>query len=112
MEKPMRLIQKQILGQNIKVGVSPLGDAWNKDKINLPDHLEEDKAIEEVYASLKEVLIEEYGLEEEGWTFFPAPFFGVLFLLSAIKSDDLPPEVAKRPGNFWYDINRNEWCKR
>ena len=106
----MRLVQIEILGQSIKVAVSPLGDAWNKDEIVLPSDPESGKAIEEIYTSLREVLIKEYGLGED-YLFFPAPPLGVLYLLSAFKSDHLPPEVAKRPENFWYDQNREEWCK-
>ena len=109
----MRLVKTEILGQNIKVAVSPLGDAWNKDEINIPDDLETGKAIEEVYTSLKEVLIKEYGLGED-YLFFPAPplgFVGVLYSLSAVRTDHLPPEVAKRPDNFWYDRTQEEWCK-
>ena len=106
----MKLVKTEILGQNITVAVSPLGDAWNKDEIRIPDDLETGKATEEIFSSLKKVLIKEYGLDEE-YLFFPAPHLGVLYLLSAFKSDDLPPEVVERPENFWYDHNREEWCK-
>jgi len=105
----MRLIEVEILGQNITVGLSPLGDAWNKDQIILPDDLEGGKAIEEVYTSLREVLIKEYSLGED-YLFFATPPDGQ-YCVTAVRADHLPPEVAEYPENFWYNRTEDEWFK-
>ncbi len=108
----MRNIQAEILGQQIAVGLSPLRDfytAWNKEEIILPEDLETGKAIEEVYASLKESLIKEYSLED--YVFFPDPPQGILYFVSAIDKKHLPPEVARFPENFWYDHTDEVWVK-
>ena len=78
--------------------------------VSFPDDLETGKATEEIFASLKEVLIKEYNLGED-WKFFPDPNTEIDFFLSGIDEQFLPPEVAAYPENFWYDHTDEVWCK-
>ena len=106
-------IQAEILGQQITVELSRLGDfqcVETMEKVVLPDDLEGGKAIEEIYASLQEVLIREVWTGED-WKFFPEPDIEIGFFLSAIDKKHLPPEIARFPENFWYDHTDEVWRK-
>ena len=106
-------IQTEILGQNITVQFSRLGDFYcveTMETVCLPEDLEGGKVVEEIFASLKEVLIKEHNLGED-WKFFPDPNTEIDFFLSGIDEQFLPPEVAAYPENFWYDHTDEVWCK-
>ena len=56
-------IQTEILGQNITVQFSRLGDfhcVETMETVSFPDDLETGKATEEIFSSLKKVLIKEH----------------------------------------------------
>ena len=58
-------IQTEILGQNITVQFSRLGDLYcveTMETVCLPEDLEGGKVVEEIFTSLKEVLIKEHNL--------------------------------------------------
>jgi len=104
-------IETQILEQSITVDFSQTGNFYTvetMEKIIFSPDLETGKAIEEVFTSLKEALIKQYGLGED-YLFFPEPDLEIGYFLSAINKKLLPPEVAAYPESYWFDHTDEVW---